>query len=210
MKKITVLVFALVVGLFASVYAVEADFSVNVKAVKGQKSQVILWDTHTSTKPFIGPLFKTFQYRSNFDWTDSEAIFLGNTYEKWGITINPEIGVIWSQGYKAVSPEIMAYGDTKRMSWVTLNQLSIGTANDHPNFLYHWLEVSYKLGKKVKAGITEQTYLEYGTKGASAQVDIGPVAKYSGPWNLYLKASATINPDTKLKKYILTIGTGFN
>lgn len=198
--------FAVAIGLFTPSisFAGSGDISMIAKSVKGQqKSEVIPWGTYDS-----GAF--TWDLRANFDWTDTFGAFVGKSFKVGSITINPEIGLIWGQQYKAVSPEFMSYGGKGAFFWVALNQVALGSGKDRPNFAYHWVEARYKFDKyNVELGAGEQVYYEWTSPGADPLLDIGPVLKVNGPSQMYAKAWWTRNPETGTEKFFLTIGKGF-
>ena len=193
------------VGIFSiPAVAKGGNASLWIKVVQGQsKSQMIPWVTYDTGKIFL-------ETRSNFDWPDAFTVFLGKSFQKGNsLTIIPKIGMIWSDKYKAVTPEVLVFGGRGKLAWTAVNQLSFGSGKDRPDFAYHWTEVLWKMNSRLYLGVKEQVYWKYSVAGLNPQLDTGPVLKVLLPYGSYVKCMGTVNPVTSIKKLNIGIGTSF-
>jgi len=183
-----VVMFALM-GVCSPVAAQGGDISVWTKMANQQGGpEVIPWITYDTGEFFL-------ETRSNFDWKDAFTLFVGKSYHvgRHSATLIPELGMIWGQDYKSITPQLLAFGTFgDRFSWTGMQQFSFGNEERFPDFMYHWVEVLYEIspmmiGGALKMGISEQVYWEFGTDGAETLLDIGPVIRAEFLNDFYVK-----------------------
>lgn len=169
--------------------------------------ELIPWITYDTGEFF-------FETRSNFDWKDTFTLFVGKSFRtaEDSVTIIPELGMIWGEDYKSVTTQVLAFGTfADRFCWVGMQQFSLGDGTS-PDFMYHWIEVLYrawtpKPRSALKLGVSEQVYWEFGTNGAEALLDIGPVVRAEFSNGFYVKLWGTIDPSHhETKKLFVGVG----
>lgn len=149
------------------------------------KTTVIPWSVYSSDMVFL-------DVRYNFDAAESAAAFIGKPYKVGEVQIIPAVGGIVGK-YNGFSAEVNVIGKLGKTAYFTMNQYSLG-AGGSPNFIYHWTDLLYPLGKYVQAGFDEQLYWEPGTTG---KWDYGPVVKVTLGNGMYFKgwlAASNIGP----------------
>lgn len=199
MKKILfVLLFSI-----SSLFAQYADVSVFLKSTSSNRTvNAIPWIT---TEPMTNGIL--FQGRYNFDAEDALAIFAGKNISLGDINLVPQIGYIYSDEYQAVTQELWTLVSTTDISVFMLNQLSIGTASEYSDFLYHWTEVLFPMSNFISIGFSEQVFTYLNDSGV--YFDIGPTAKIFVTEKLYLKPWITYDFTYEEQKIFLGIGYVF-
>jgi len=193
---VIVVLFALVT-ITSSVFA-QGDASLWVKMRDGHTPKFIPWVTYDSGKMFA-------EARFNFDWDKSSTLFLGKSFQVGGKSLVPEIGIIYGKDYKAVTPQLLAWGGNGRFGWYALNQGSFST-NNAPHFFYDFISASWKFSQRLSAKLNGQVYWEEATVPA---IDIGPAARVIFPHGLYSQVWGTVNPANGVKKFFVGMGTAF-
>ena len=194
MKKVSALL--LVLGVFAGISdgaLAQHDLSAWFK-VRDGKTTVIPWYVYGGDKIFVDA-------RYNFDAPDSVAIFVGKPIAIGSVQVIPAIGGIAGK-YNGISAEVNVIGKLGPISYFTLNQYSLGVSGSS-NFVYHWLDLLYPLGKHVMVGVDEQWYWQPGGKG---ELDVGPALKVKTSDGLYLKGWLAV---TNTGSHKFFIGLGF-
>ena len=171
-----------------------------------QTQATIPWATYAGNDNLF------FDCRYNFDAKNAASAFIGRVYTLTSdgtVQITPELGVIAGKEYIGLSPEFYIWGQTGRVSYITLNQYAAGASGWSPNFFYHWAELRYVVvDKQLELGLTWQGYVEPAS-GTGMSFDGGPLVKVmSGP--AYVKVtynmSATETNPARLDKWFLGIG----
>ena len=117
------------------------------------------------------------------------------------------VGAIRGNDYRAITAQHTLSKSKGAHNFFTLNQYSWATRSDRPDFLYHFADYLYDVGRGgLLVGFDEQVYRE-SDPVSDYFIDMGPVVKKKFATGAYIKLWYSIDPGhSEIKKFFVGVG----